>query len=29
VADMIERDEIFRRQVHQIRDQIFNAQVYA
>ncbi|MDP2966125.1 MAG: chromosomal replication initiator protein DnaA [Pelolinea sp.] len=29
VADMIERDDLFRRQVHQIRDQIFNSQVYA
>ena len=29
VADMIERDDLFRRQVHQIRDQIFNTQVYA
>jgi chromosomal replication initiator protein len=29
VADMIERDDMFRRQVHQIRDQIFNTQVYA
>ena len=29
VADMIERDELFRRQVHQIRDQIFNSRVYA
>jgi chromosomal replication initiator protein len=29
VADMIERDDLFRRQVHQIRDQIFNAEVYA
>jgi chromosomal replication initiator protein len=27
VADMIERDDLFRRQVHQIRDQIFNSQV--
>lgn len=29
VADLIERDDLFRRQVHQIRDEIFNAQVYA
>jgi chromosomal replication initiator protein len=29
VAVMIERDDLFRRQVHQIRDQIFGAQVYA
>jgi len=29
VADMIERDDFFRRQVFQIRDKIFNQQVYA
>ena len=29
VADMLERDDLFRRQVFQIRDEIFNAQVYA
>ena len=29
VADMIERDDLFRRQVFQIRDEIFNAQAYA
>jgi chromosomal replication initiator protein len=29
VADLIERDDLFRRQVRQIRDEIFNAQVYA
>lgn len=29
VADMLERDDLFRRQVFQIRDEIFNAQVFA
>ena len=29
VADMIERDDLFRRQVYQIRDEIFNARIYA
>jgi chromosomal replication initiator protein len=29
VADMLERDDLFRRQVFQIRDEIFNTQVYA
>lgn len=28
VADMIERDDLFRRQVHQIREEIYNTQVY-
>jgi chromosomal replication initiator protein len=29
VADMIERDDHFRRQIFQIRDQLFNSQAYA
>jgi chromosomal replication initiator protein len=29
VADMIERDDLFRRQVHQIREEIYSTQVYA
>jgi hypothetical protein len=28
VADMIERDDRFRRQVFQIKDQLFNNQAY-
>jgi chromosomal replication initiator protein len=29
VADMIERDDMFRRQVFQIRDQLFSHQIFA